>query len=138
MIDFNNRRILGFSCATQFASLMTFTIIQNSLGYEFCLENRSCVVSSVKILLANLSLSVTAGWISSGAFVVENESNSSRTNTKRKVSEEAGGITLKINFEVSIVAKSSHSAGDSSISTLSPADLQQWQYVAKSLAFVSF
>ena len=86
MIDVKNRRILGVSYAVQLAALMTFYLIQHSIGYGFCLEHRQCIVESTKFLLINLFISVIAGWICSGAFVIENGNNPGPKNTRKKVS----------------------------------------------------
>ena len=85
MIDVDNRKLLGLSCAAQLVTHLALTILQHILGHGFCLKTQECITKSVKILLINIFISIIVGWISTGTFVLETGNDSASKNRRRKV-----------------------------------------------------
>ena len=85
MTDVENRRNLGLSCAIQLLILTTFIGIQHFLGHGFCVESPYCINISVKLFLVNLFVSISSGWVVTGALVVTNESDITCKSKAKKV-----------------------------------------------------
>ena len=59
-------------------------LVQSLFGSRFCLENRQCILDSVKTFLLNMYLTIVLGWFVTKAAVIE-EDNFICTDLKSKV-----------------------------------------------------
>ena len=59
-------------------------LVQSLFGSRFCLENRQCILDSVKTFLLNMYLTIVLGWFVTKAAVIEGD-NLICTDLKSKV-----------------------------------------------------
>ncbi|XP_065068209.1 phosphatidylinositol-glycan biosynthesis class F protein-like [Rhopilema esculentum] len=68
-----NRKLLSISCLTQLICCGSIVLVQSLIGSGFCLENRQCILDSVKTFLLNMYSTILLGWFVTKAAVIDGD-----------------------------------------------------------------